>query len=176
MAPLDIQGLPEIHLIDNTTYFVNKWLDLVFQINTDFRWGLRTGEIFVKLLIEEILKNNLKSTLQSSFLDARISRAIVFIQANYHKNITIAQIASEISLKTVRFRNCFHKAMGVTPKVYLTNLRLNHACKLLINKNNSIKEISNIVGFKKHNYFHKCFKEHFDTTPQKFRQNKNNYF
>lgn len=175
-APLNLKGLPEINTFENPDFLISKWFDLVFQINNDFGWGYRTGEIFVKLLMEEVIKNNPTFSFQHVALDERMKRAVDFIHANYQHDISIEQMAAEISLKPVHFRNCFHKDLGVTPKVYLINLRLKHACKLLLNQNDSIKEIAYQVGFRQHDYFHKCFKDHFEITPHEFRQKKNAYF
>jgi AraC-like DNA-binding protein len=175
-TPISLNDLSEIQTIQNTEFLVNKWLDLVYQINTDFGWGLKTGETFIKLLMEEVLKNNPNFIFHSVAIDERMKRAVAFIHTNYHKDISIEEIAAEISLKPVHFRNCFHEALGVTPKIYLINLRMKYACDLLKNRNYSIKEIANRVGFSQHDYFHKCFKEHFKTTPNEFRQNKSLYF
>lgn len=175
-TPLNLKNLPEIHVIENMEYLINKWLDLVFQINSDFGWGFKTGENFVKLLMEEILKKNPNFNFDQNALDERMKRAVDFIHSNYQKDISMEDVAAEISLKPVHFRNCFHKALGLTPKIYLINLRLKHACDLLKNQNSSIKEIARQVGFNQHDYFHKCFKDHFEITPHEFRQNKNIYF
>ncbi len=175
-SPLNIDALPEIHILNNPEFLIQKWLALVYQINSDFSWGYRTGEIFVKLLLEEILKENPTFAFQPVELDDRMKRAIDFIHQNFSKEISIEEMAEKVSLKPVRFRNCFQEALGVTPKAYLINLRLKKACDLLLHHNDSIKEIAYKVGFSQNDYFHKCFKERFHTTPQDFRHTKKTLF
>lgn len=175
-SPLNIDALPEIHVLDNPEFLIQKWLALVYQINSDFSWGYRTGEIFVKLLLEEILKKNQEFDFHSVELDDRMKRAVDYIHQNFTKEISIEEIAASVSLKPVRFRNCFQEALGVAPKSYLINLRLKKACDLLLHHNDSIKEIAYKIGFSQNDYFHKCFKERFHTTPQDFRNNKKTIF
>lgn len=172
--PLNINELPVIHEMKYADAIIDKWLDLVFQINFDFAWGYRTGEVFVKQILEEILKNNPQFQFPPIVIDERMKTAVLLIHQKYGSDISIEEIAAHVGLKPVQFRNCFQKALGVTPKLYLDQLRLKHACDMLLHGNKSIKEISALCGFAKHDYFHKCFKSRYKCTPVEFRQNISN--
>jgi two-component system, response regulator YesN len=50
--------------------------------------------------------------------------------------------------------------------------RINEAKKLLRNTNESIQNISDLVGFKDPNYFSRVFKQFTNSSPNYFRQTK----
>lgn len=61
----------------------------------------------------------------------RIARAIKFVQANVHRQPTLAEIAAEVQLSEFHFQRVFSRWAGVTPKRYLQALTLERAKQLL---------------------------------------------
>jgi YesN/AraC family two-component response regulator len=53
---------------------------------------------------------------------------------------------------------------------YLQNTRIENSCRLLIETNDSISEISQRVGYGNTKFFNKIFKSIIKTTPSKFRK------
>jgi AraC-like DNA-binding protein len=69
------------------------------------------------------------------------------------------------------FRRRFKAAMGETPLEYMTHLRLNRACDLLLRHDyHSVERVAALCGFLDSFYFSTCFKKHIGTSPLKYRQ------
>lgn len=60
----------------------------------------------------------------------------------------------------------------MTPKAYLSQIRLLEAKKLLITTNQLSREIANAIGFSDELYFIRFFKKHTGLTPKQFRKYK----
>ena len=61
--------------------------------------------------------------------------------------------------------------MGVTPMVYLRNLRLRHAAELLLHSDLGLQEIAEMSGFSRMPYFHRAFRSCYGTSPGEYRKN-----
>jgi AraC-like DNA-binding protein len=66
-------------------------------------------------------------------------------------------------------RRCFKKDLGMTPGEYLTQLRLNHAKKLLAAGGLLIQEIAQRSGYYDALYFSKLFKTQTGRSPSQYR-------
>lgn len=97
-----------------------------------------------------------------------------YIQANYHKNITLNDISKNLYISKYYMIKKFKQQVKLTPMRFLTEYRLKIARTLLINMENSIEYVANSVGFKDANYFTKVFKKKFNITPREYRYTKNN--
>lgn len=102
-----------------------------------------------------------------------IEMAIMYMNENYSKNITIKDIVKRICIERTYFYRLFTNKIGISPQEYLINLRLENAKLLLCNTKKSIKNIAYLVGYENYVSFIKTFKEKLNITPTEYR-NKNN--
>lgn len=99
-----------------------------------------------------------------------ISRARSFIQANYHKNITLADIASNTFISTHYLSRLFKRYTGFSPMNYLMLLRIRNAQKLLRETELSITEVSRKVGYQDLQYFSSIYKQKTGQSPRDYRK------
>ena len=59
---------------------------------------------------------------------------------------------------------------GMTPLDFVRNIKMKHACMMLLNRTQNISEIAYAIGFTSPKYFSKCFKEEFGVTPSEYLQ------
>jgi signal transduction histidine kinase/DNA-binding response OmpR family regulator/streptogramin lyase len=59
---------------------------------------------------------------------------------------------------------------GLSPRDFIRNIRLKHACMKLKDKSISISEVAYAVGFSDPKYFSACFKQEFNITPKEYRR------
>jgi AraC-like DNA-binding protein len=105
-----------------------------------------------------------------------------FLKKNIYRDIPVSEMADILGLSRSHFTRTFTSAMGMSPRLYLEDLRLKTATSLLsgehadthltphINTRVSIKEASERCGFYDANYFCRVFKKHFGISPGKYRE------
>lgn len=96
-----------------------------------------------------------------------------FIDAHFSENIRIEELAEQFYLNKYYFSHSFKTISGLSPKQYLTSVRLNHAMHLLNRSTYSVTEIGAQCGFPDSSNFIRLFKSRFGMTPGEWR-NKNN--
>jgi transcriptional regulator GlxA family with amidase domain len=80
------------------------------------------------------------------------------LQQNLHKEIYLDNLDKLTGMSRATLQRHFKSSFGVSPMVYLRNLRLSRASDLLINTNNSLEKIAELSGFENLPYFFKVFK------------------
>ena len=123
---------------------------------------------FYKLLQTVILKIkpmeiSINSTLQS---------AIDYINENWDKNFSVADIAKKCCVSESTIYHLFKKNLGQTPVSFVNSIRINIAIEYLENSSYSISKISETVGFSSENHFRHTFYTLTGTTPLKFRKSR----
>jgi len=99
----------------------------------------------------------------------QIQPAINYIDANYDKPITLADVAKTAFLSVSRLSHVFKEQMGVTVIDYLTSVRIERARQLLLTTNQSCTEICFQTGYNNQSYFTRSFKDFVGMTPRQFR-------
>lgn len=92
-----------------------------------------------------------------------------YIEKNLDRKLTIEEMAEVMHLSPNYFIRLFRSQFGTTPMKYLTDRRLKLACRLLIDKNYSIRDIAVKTGFSTVYYFDRIFKHHTGFTPSQYR-------
>lgn len=99
----------------------------------------------------------------------QITPAINYIDANYDKHISLADVAKASHLSVSRLAHIFKEQMGVTVVDYLTGVRIERVKQLLLATEQSCTEICFQTGYNNQSYFTRTFKELVGTTPLHFR-------
>ena len=100
---------------------------------------------------------------------SQIRPAINYIDANYDKPMTLADIARASHLSVSRLAHVFKDQMGVTIIDYVTSVRIEHAKHLLLATDRSCTEICFEVGYNNQSYFTRTFKSVVGMTPRQFK-------
>lgn len=101
----------------------------------------------------------------------RLEKAFEFMQMNYDKDISLADLARVVSMPDVSFSRFIKKRTGKTFIDSLNEIRLGHASRMLIDTTHTITEISYKCGFNNMSYFNRMFRRKNGCTPREFRQN-----
>lgn len=94
-------------------------------------------------------------------------KAQQFINDNYHKEITIEEIADHCDLSVSYLSTLFKRFIGTSPIDYLIYLRLRSA-KMLLAKDLSVTEVAIKTGFNSIYHFSRIFKKKFSISPSQF--------
>ncbi len=102
-------------------------------------------------------------------VDARVQQAILFIEENYQRDLSLSKVAGAVHLSIWYLCHLFKAETGETPARYLKMVRMRRARALLENSLLSIKEVMNKVGMADQSHFAKDFKRVYGLTPSEFR-------
>ncbi|MCI6944156.1 MAG: AraC family transcriptional regulator [Faecalibacterium sp.] len=97
-----------------------------------------------------------------------VLNAIKYIQFNYSHDISIDDVAKSVGVSRSHLYRVFMLNVGKSPIDYLTEYRINEACKLLRAGNLSIAEVAVSVGFFDQFYFSRVFKRAKGVPPSKY--------
>ena len=101
-----------------------------------------------------------------------IRSSVDFINNNYHRSITLKDIANSVNFSPIYFHNMFTSYVGKTPHAFLLEKRLESAKLYLLTTNMPMNDIVEKCGFSSHSYFDSLFKKAFGITPTEFRNQK----
>lgn len=99
--------------------------------------------------------------------DNPIHKAIKYIQENIKQQICISQLAQDLNMSDGNFSNCFKRVMGITPREYVTNLKLLKAKEMLNTQN--VTEVAYDLGYYNISHFILLFKNKYGITPKQFK-------
>lgn len=102
-------------------------------------------------------------------MDPRIAHVASFIRDNYHRRLTLTEMADTVNLSRWRLCHLFKESMGTSPERYLTKVRLEKARQLLETEFLTVKEVMNRVGIADASYFARSFKSAYGVTPGKYK-------
>ena len=97
-----------------------------------------------------------------------IDKALDCIHSEYMYDLTIEKLASRLGLDHSYFSAIFRKKIGISPKQYLLNYRMNVALSLILEKDFSISVAAYSVGYTDIYNFSKMFKKHFKMSPREY--------
>ncbi|WP_199883956.1 AraC family transcriptional regulator [Anaerosinus massiliensis] len=131
------------------------------------------NEMVLSKNLYNILCEAAAPTLERFSVSARnkiaIDAAIHFMQENFQRQIMICDVAEHVNFSLFYFTRLFKKAMLISPHLYLLNIRLAHAKKLLCETSDSVESIAGKSGFQSASYFIRAFKKAVNLTPNNFR-------
>ena len=100
----------------------------------------------------------------------RMDQVYEFIMAHYQEKITLHQVASMINMSDSAFSHFFKKSTKRSFSKFLTDARLAHACKQLLETQDSVSEICFQCGYSNLSNFNRLFKKYKGMTPVAYRQ------
>lgn len=111
---------------------------------------------------EPIAYKNSDSTLY-------VSKAAEYIEKNFSGPLTVSKIASYLKIDRSYLSTLFSRHLGISPRDFIINYRVNKACELLINPLLSIGDVARSVGYEDPLQFSKTFKKEKGVSPSHFR-------
>jgi len=92
-----------------------------------------------------------------------------FIEGNYHRNISVNEMAAMVHLSTAAFCRYFKKTTRMTFTDFLNQYRVNQARKMLLHDKN-VTEACFESGFENLSYFSRTFKRFSGENPSQLRK------
>jgi YesN/AraC family two-component response regulator len=96
-----------------------------------------------------------------------------YINDHYSQELYLKELAARFFMSPFYCCHLFNKILGTTYSKYVTDVRIERACQLLLrNPELAVEEIASRVGYPDYYYFNKVFKKQRGITPAKYRKNQ----
>ncbi|ANW97830.1 AraC family transcriptional regulator [Thermoclostridium stercorarium subsp. thermolacticum DSM 2910] len=190
ISDLHLKGLPENYLIpkgEEPLFGLNRYrqevISCINEIISEQQRNDETSVLMLKCIVMKLLVYIIKERyfsvcrpekdvipIERYGKTAMVDNIIAFLNENYMKPISLAQISANTYLSPVYVSKVFKDATGESPINYLIHLRLSKACELLESSDASVKEIARQVGYTDAYYFSKLFKKYYGISPMHYRK------
>ena len=106
---------------------------------------------------------------QKPILNEKMKLMVTYVHEHYGEKVTIKDIAEAAFVSERECYRSFHAVMHMTPNEYIRQYRLQVACRMLTDTEESITNIAQLCGFGTSSFFGKVFREYFQMTPLEYR-------
>lgn len=153
----------------------NQVKDLIFKLPV--LKGLERIFTLLKIL-DKITKTKEKQFINSMYQPAkfdkleadRLNKIFHHTLTNFHRQISLSEIASIANLSAKSFCRYFKSKTKKTYYNFLLEVRVTHACNLLLEKDMTIYEVCYESGFNNLSNFNRYFKKIMNKTPFEFKK------
>jgi AraC-like DNA-binding protein len=154
---------------NDTTHEIKGCLNKITSILSEHN---KNEEFLLDLCAQELVYNLLQVKGTQHILnfepDNPVYKAIKYMHDNLESPLSIKQISSELNMSDSSFCQYFKKVTGITPKDYLTDLKLSKAKDMI--KNTSITNVAFDLGYENISYFISLFKIKYGMTPKQYKE------
>ena len=134
---------------------------------------------FVSVALAELIpfiarcKKYEENVIKEIDVDNQIMQEVAtYIYTHYNEKLVLEDMAKQFNLSRSYLSKRFKRVTGFGFKEYIINVRIKHACELLLNTNKSITTIAFECGFNDSNYFGDAFRRTKGVSPNKYRRNQ----
>ncbi len=147
--------------------FMENILALLKQ-NTNMS-ALKADSYFTLKLLEWLEPFDRKSSDHTKNL---VQAIIAYIEQNLSTPISIRSLSAHFNYSEKYLRHIFKQQTGTSPKQYILNTKMHHACHFLSTSSISLDELSQILGFSSPYHFSNAFKDQMGCSPSAYRKEK----
>ena len=132
--------------------------------------------LWASIVLVECLRTYIESLPETSdswllaMRDSYLSKALTVIHDKPNYSWTTHELANESGMSRSSFTQRFKETVGVPPLTYLTDYRLRLAAHHLRLQQNSIGQISEMVGYASNSTFSQAFKRVYGMSPKTYQQ------
>ncbi len=107
---------------------------------------------------------------QASRQSQIVDQALTYLKQNYQKHLSLDDFAAQVFLSKDYFSRLFRETTGVPINTYLKKVRIEEACKLLVNTDYTVDHVAELCGFSDTKNFYLNFKKYTGLTPKQYKQ------
>ncbi|MBP7175690.1 MAG: helix-turn-helix transcriptional regulator [Thermoclostridium sp.] len=129
-------------------------------------------------LFAVLLKLFVRNTLSESAMEGRknnlerLTPVMDYIEKNYHKKLSVQELAQLTNISYHRFCHLFKSVTGRTATDYINEIRINKAALLLGTADVTVTEAALESGYTDVSYFSRQFRKYKDITPISYKHQR----
>ncbi len=131
----------------------------------------QTIAAFTLEILSKLYSLNYSMGDDTTYIQQVVRKAKSILTEQMSETIDFPQLANTLGVSYSWLRSAFKRYTGFPPHQYLLELRIEKAKFLLSGTHESIKEISNDLGFESPYYFSRYFKKRTGISPSQWRNN-----
>ncbi|WP_397453325.1 GlxA family transcriptional regulator [Pseudomonas sp. NA-150] len=153
---------------------VSSGIDLCLSLVAE-DWGNELSVSIAKNLIVYIHREGGQSQT-SPFLavrpeeDSIVTTVLNYVIDHISEAFSMEQLADAVSVSRRTFTRIFSKYANVTPSVFVDQVRVDHARKMLEDTDVPLKTVAYNCGFHSSTHLRMTFSRHLNTTPKQYRE------
>lgn len=101
----------------------------------------------------------------------KINKVFLYTEKHFREPIALSEVAALVNITEAAFCRYFKMHTGKSYFQYLTEFRISHACRMLMEEDKDIAQVCFSSGFNNPSNFHKQFKKIVNLTPKAYREN-----
>lgn len=149
--------------------------ELLDKMENYYKYPTQVRDIFSLSVMTQLLTELYLSTLEPESYTVLghpkwLQTALEYMELNYHKAISVEDLALRCGLSGSHFHKLFRQNMQTSPYSYLLQLRISKAKLLLKNGNIPVKAVGRSVGIPSTNHFIAHFRSLTGVTPEEYRR------
>ncbi len=123
----------------------------------------RKLQLWVPLLVDALLG-------EEPQLPSRLASLLAVVEADLSKQWTVELMAERVGVSTSRLHALFQESLGKAPHAWLTELRLEHVCRLLTHTDRPIAELAYRFGYADQSALTRAMRKATGLTPAAYRR------
>jgi AraC-like DNA-binding protein len=160
-------------------HFTGRVRDAVATVMLEMRKHYGLGRLIDFLTILKLLSQVAAPRVLSSAgfvpcLDdragERINRAYRHVFKHFAKRLDYEKIAKESGMSLSAFCHYFKRVTGRTLSAFVREVRVGHACRLLMETSDGVAQVAYASGFESLSNFNRCFRDLNGVSPKEYRR------
>lgn len=136
-----------------------------------------TGDVRLKssvlLLLSELYESLGSTDPDVTVYSPPVENAIHFLTTHFPEpELRLSDMANAAHLSPAHFGRIFRAEVGIPPMKYLTQLRMEHARRMLDRTRLQVGEIGGAVGYEDNLHFSRTFRAHMGISPRQYRKKR----
>ena len=126
----------------------------------------KTGEIMGTIGITQKLSDQQNSDIPFT----KLGEIVQYIHEHVQQPISITQMAQKLHCSVSSLERLFRRMLQTTPLEFIRKIKMQYACKALMNSDTTISDIAFSLGYSDQSHFIREFKKSMKETPFQYRK------
>jgi AraC family transcriptional regulator len=155
--------------------------EILLALKASLEWGISSNRFYVESMVTALSAQLIRNysiypqtlrNYQDGLSNYRLKQTIAYINDHLSQNISLEELAQELSMSKYYFCKLFKQSIGLSPYQYLIQQRVERAKELLHRDKLNIAEVALAVGFCDQSSLSKHLKRLTGLTPKQLQNRK----
>jgi AraC-like DNA-binding protein len=170
-SPFD-NVFPGIFKIELTDHLKEQLIYLTERLMIENQNFKLTFNLKLQAFIKESLSNIGPELWKTINIDDRVLTVHRFIESRIGEKLSNSELAAIVNMAPNSFARLFKDEMNITLHNFIQNRKIAKACELFEHSNQTIENVSDILGFADRFHFSRVFKEVTGINPSAYRSGR----